>query len=97
MSGAAMMRTISSPSFCTTASGVLAGAITPVQFSTSSAGMPASAVVGTSGSSGWRAVLAMASARSLPLFTWAMDSGRFENTMSSWPPMRSLIDGAPPL
>ena len=59
--------------------------------------MPASAVVGTSGSSGWRAVLAMAKARSLPLFTCAMLSGMLEKTTSIWLPIRSAMAGEPPL
>ncbi len=92
-----MILTISVSSLSTIRSGVPPGTITAVQFSTSSAGMPASLVVGTSGSAGWRATLAIASARSLPLLTCGNDSGKFENTTSSWPPIRSVIAGAPPL
>ena len=59
--------------------------------------MPASAVVGTSGTAGGAALLQIASARSLPPLTCAIDSGKLEKITSSCPPIRSVIEGAPPL
>ena len=92
-----MMASTSAPNLATSASGVAIGTMMAVQFSTASPAKPASAVVGTSGTSGWRALLAIARARSLPDCTWAMLSGRLLKIRSSWPPIRSVMLGAPPL
>ena len=97
ISGSASAALASALTLATIAAGVVAGTITPVQLVIVSCGNPSSAVVGTSGSSGWRSLLVTASARSLPLFTCGSDSGKFDTMRSICPPMRSVSDGVPPL
>ena len=59
--------------------------------------MPSSSIVGTSGSSGERLALVMASARSLPALMLGSPVLMFMKVASTWPPSRSAIAGAPPL
>ena len=59
--------------------------------------MPDSSIVGTSGSSGERFALVIASARSLPALMCGRPVLMFMKVASTWPPSRSDIAGAPPL
>ena len=72
-----------------TAAGRFAGAIIAYQFSAESAGMPASAVVITSGSSGERCAAVTASAIALPPVTSGASTATSPNIMSIEPPSRS--------
>ena len=58
---------------------------------------PASASVGTSGSTAERFGLVMARARILPALMYCTTELMFWNEASTWPPMRSVWAGAPPL
>lgn len=64
-----------SDSLAMASGGVPAGANRPTQASSSKPGRPASAVVGTSGSMGWRVLLVTARALSLPVCTWPSTEG----------------------
>src|SRR5262245_48499178 len=74
--------------------GVPAGATMPVSVSRSRSGMPASALVGTSGSDGERLALSTASPRNLPSLILAMAGGSAVNAIGVWPPMVELIANA---
>ena len=58
---------------------------------------PASATVGTSGSSGSRLAPVTASARSFPALMCGKAEGMLSNIIITWPPSRSVIAGALPL
>src|SRR5262249_41287290 len=74
-SGSATMRTISRCQRSTISGGVPASVTIPVTVSDSWSGTPASAMVGTSGSSGLRLAASTASPRSLPSLTLAIAPG----------------------
>ncbi len=59
--------------------------------------MPASAMVGRSGSNCERFAPVTASARSLPARMWGSDEGMLSNIMFTCPPSRSVTAGALPL
>ena len=79
-----------------TTRGVPAGAITPAQTTTSAVGQPASAMVGTSGSSGERALVVTASGRNLPDATIGAAEAVLVNIAWTWPACRSASAGAAP-
>ncbi len=80
---------ISACSSATTSFGVPAGANTPYHVDISSPGKPASASVGTSGSSGERLGVITASGRSLPPLIWPIDDDVVSNISCALPAMRS--------
>jgi hypothetical protein len=67
----------------------------PFSSSASTPGRPASAVLGTSGSSGLRAPPGTASARSRPLRMWSSTEGTVAKVICTWPEIRSATDGPP--
>src|SRR5262249_3094271 len=81
----------------TMAGGVPAGASSPNHTSVGKPLTPSSCMVGGSGSSGQRTLLVTASGRSLPLLKWTSSTDLALNTMSMWPPSRSVMAGAAPL
>ncbi len=68
----------------------------PYQFSASTCGSPASAVVGTSGSSGECSAPASATARSAPDRAGGRSTGRSANIIWTGPAIRSVTAGAEP-
>src|SRR5262249_4959129 len=76
--------------------GVPAGASSPGQNERSSLGYPLSAVVGTPGSSGERASVATASARSRPPWTWGRRMAVVSKIICTWPARRSVTDWPAP-
>src|SRR5712672_105280 len=95
ISGDAMLLTISRWSTVTMSFGVLAGTRTPIQFSPSSSGYPASAMVGMSGRSCERALLATERARKLPsrmlCTAWAGEP----KVMVVWPATTEAVESPP--
>ena len=83
-------------STATICGGVFAGATMPYQFSVSRLGMPASAVVGTSGALATRCGEPTAIGRSLPALICGSKIGRSRNTICTCWPSRSLTAGAAP-
>ncbi len=71
------------------------GPTSPCQFCTSTAGYPASAMVGRSGNSGERTLLVIASARSLPPLIEGIAAYICSNMNWTWPPMRSVAPAEP--
>src|SRR4029453_15057341 len=67
--------------------GVPAGATMPVRVSLSRSGMPASALVGTSGSAGERLALSTASPRNLPSLILAMAGGSAGSALGGGAPL----------
>ena len=70
--------------------------MTPAHTATSAVGQPASAIVGTSGSSGERAGVVTASGRSLPDATMGAADAVLVNMACTWPACRSFSAGAAP-
>ena len=83
--------------FSRTAGGRPLGATMACQEVTSTLGTPASAMVGTSGSTGERLALVTARGRILPPLMYCSTEFTFWNEASTWPPIRSVWAGAPPL
>ena len=77
--------------------GTFAGATNPYQLLTSKPGMPASIMVGNSGTSAERFAVVTASARSLPLRMCCSDVLVVANMNCNWPDNKSMVAGAPPL
>ena len=77
--------------------GVAAGTTRPNQEVDSTCGRPASAVVGTSGSSGERSRLVMARPLSLPALTWGASTVSVSEARFTSPPSRAVTAGALPL
>ena len=76
--------------------GVAAGTETSVQPTASKPGTPASAMVGTSGSTGTRVVDDTPSGRTMPALIWPVTLPASANIRATWPPMTSLRpSGAP--
>src|ERR1051325_100202 len=97
-SGSAMTAFTSAFSRATSAAGVLPGAMTAYQASTSSMkSMPCSRNVGASGYWVERSAPVTASARSLPARTYGMEEWMSVNIICTWPPTRSVIAPAKPL
>ena len=78
------------------AGGVRAGACTPNQAVASKSGMPASAMVGTSGSEEERPAPLTASARSRPSRMWPMQEGMLSQPASRRPATASTSIGPAP-
>ena len=76
--------------------GVPAGATTPNHEDASQPGSPASAAVGTLGSSARRCFAATASGMMVPALMCDMTVGGLSTTPSIWPAIRSITDGAAP-
>ena len=94
VSGVSEASTKARSSWRMTTRGVPAGAITPTQTTTSAVGQPASAIVGTSGSNGDRALVVTASGRNLPDATMGAAEAVLVNMACSWPACRSASAGA---
>ena len=83
--------------FATISRGVAAGAMKPNQTLVVISGWPSSMKVATSGIMGRRFALPVASGRSRPLFTCGISDEMPANSISTWPPIVSVIAGALPL
>ena len=77
--------------------GVPAGASSAIHEPDSPPGTPASAMVGTSGSAGFRFACVTARPFSFPDLMWPEPSSTEANSRSTWPAIRSIIAGPPPL
>ena len=80
-----------------TGCGVLAGASRPIQADSTTLFTPPSFNVGMSGAVLARLSLRMPTGCNLPALMWGRASGSGENAMSTTPPIRSVMAGAPPL
>src|SRR6202035_382918 len=90
ISGRLMVLLIAALSFSTIGFGVPAGAMMPSQMVASKPGTPASAMVGTSGSTLERVVAEVPSARTWPAWAFGAMVVMASNIISMWPPITAL-------